>query len=171
VFPQGSAPRSTDAGWEFLNFEGKQFWSVVHGTLMLLAAVGVCVGFVASLMYLVQMRRLKAKQLPTQELRLWSLERLEAMNRRAVILTFPLLTAGLLIAAAQMLRMPDGGSSLDNWKVASTIALWLVFAILLYLRYGIHAGGKQVALLTIVAFGLMLMALIAVHPFTTGGAP
>ena len=29
-----------------------RFWGVVHGTLLLLAAVGVCVGFCASLMYL-----------------------------------------------------------------------------------------------------------------------
>jgi hypothetical protein len=43
-----------------------------------------------------------------------------------------------------------------------------VFAILLYLRYRVHARGRQVALLTIVAFGLMLFSLIAVHPFAGG---
>jgi ABC-type uncharacterized transport system permease subunit len=76
-----------------------------------------------------------------------------------------------LVAAGQMLGMPDGGQRLENWKVISTIALWVVFAILLYLRYGIRAGGRQVALLTIVAFALMLAALVAVHPFLPGGEP
>ena len=34
-----------------------------------------------------------------------------------------------------------------------------MFAILLYLRYGVHARGRQVALLTIVAFALLLFTL------------
>jgi ABC-type transport system involved in cytochrome c biogenesis permease subunit len=150
--------------------EDKSFWPIFHGVLMLLAAVGVCVGFVASIMYLVQTHRLKTKQLPGRGPRLWNLERLEQMNRRAIILSFPLLTLGLLVAAGQMLFLPGSVHELENWKVISTALLWLVFVILLYLRYGIHAGGRQVALLTIVAFTLMLFALIAVHPFAQGGA-
>jgi ABC-type transport system involved in cytochrome c biogenesis permease subunit len=168
VFPAGSPSHAEQAQWEL---EGKSFWPVFHGTLILLAAVGICVGFVASVMYLVQTYRLKTKQMPGQGLRLWSLERLEAMNRRAVVLAFPLLTIGLLVAAVQMLKMPDSGRGLENWKVVSTIALWVVFAILLYLRYRAHAGGRQFALLTIVAFALMVSALIAVHPFAPGGGP
>lgn len=171
VFPSGSpSPGSagpTDLEW----WQGKHFWPVLHGTLMLLAAVGVSVGFVASVMYLVQARRLKTKQLPGKGLKLWSLERLELMNQRAIVLAFPLLTIGLLIAAFQMVQLPDGGDGLENVKVISTIALWVVFLILLYLRYGVHARGKQLAMLTILAFALMLFALVSVHPFGGGGTP
>jgi ABC-type transport system involved in cytochrome c biogenesis permease subunit len=171
LFPGGSLPTSSAAKWELLSWDGKQFWPVLHGALILLAAVGICVGFVASVMYLAQTHRLQAKQLPSPGFRLWNLERLEAMNRRAVLLAFPLLTAGLLVAAAQMAGIPESNRALENLKVVSTIALWVVFAILLYLRYRAQAGGKQVALLTIMAFVLMLMALVAVHPFPGGGAP
>jgi ABC-type transport system involved in cytochrome c biogenesis permease subunit len=171
LFPAGSPARPSQAEWELFALGGKSFWPIFHGILMLLAAVGICVGFVASVMYLVQTYRLKMKRMPGKGLRLWSLERLEAMNRRAVVLAFPLLTAGLLVAAAQMLGMPDSGRGLENWKVVSTVALWVVFAILLYLRYRVHAGGRQFALLTIVAFALMVSALIAVHPFSPGGGP
>ena len=48
------------------------------------------------MMYLFQAHRLRAKTPPGQGLRLLSLERLEAMNRRAVYLSFPLLTAGVI---------------------------------------------------------------------------
>jgi ABC-type transport system involved in cytochrome c biogenesis permease subunit len=168
LFPAGSPQRSTEPAWELFALEGKSFWPVVHGTLMLLAAVGVSVGFIASVMYLVQAYRLKSKHLPGQGLRLWNLERLESMNRRAIMLAFPILTAGLLIAAAQLFRLPNGRQSLENWKVISTVALWIVFVLLLYLRYSVHAGGRQVAWLTIMAFALMLAALIAVHPFAPG---
>ena len=123
VFDAGAPPFPSDPGWGWYAFEGKHFWPIFHGSLMLLAAVGVSVGFLASVMYLVQTYRLKTKQMPGQGLRLWSLERLEAMNRRAIVLVFPLLTAGLLVAAAEMLEKPNGSQGLENTKVVSTIAV------------------------------------------------
>jgi ABC-type transport system involved in cytochrome c biogenesis permease subunit len=169
LFHEG-APRPEDA-WSVLPIHGQHFWAIFHGTLMLLAAVGISVAFVASAMYLVQSHRLKSKLAPGQGLKLWSLERLETMQRRGIVLAFPLLTAGLLVAAAQMLSMPESTQALDNPKVISTVALWVVFGILLYLRYGARAGGKQIAVWTIAAFSLMLLALVAVHPFAQGGPP
>jgi hypothetical protein len=165
-----SQPLPAPGSWELWSLQGKHFWPVLHGILMLLAAVGVSVGFVASTMYLVQTHRLKNKHLPGQGLKLWSLERLEAMNRRAIVLAFPLLTVGLLMAIVQMFKHPDGDGGWENLKVLSTVALWIVFGIMLYLRYGIHAGGRKMAMLTIVAFALMLFALVSVHPFSPGGA-
>ena len=49
-------------------------------------------------------------------------------------------------------------------------ALWLVFAVLLFLRYGRHLRGRQAALLTIVAFTLLLVTLTLPH-FVPGGGP
>ena len=42
------------AGW----FSGDRFWGAVHGLLILCASVGVSVSFLASVMYLIQARRL-----------------------------------------------------------------------------------------------------------------
>jgi ABC-type transport system involved in cytochrome c biogenesis permease subunit len=142
---------------------------VLHGSLLLLAAVGVSVGFVASVMYLFQARRLKAKTAPTHGLRLLSLEKLEQMNRRAINLAFPLLTAGVLIGAAQMFQRTD--ESVGWIKIVTAAVLWLSFAVLLYLRYGIHLRGRQVALLTIVTFFLMVFFLTASHSGIQGGRP
>src|SRR5947208_6679636 len=61
--------------------EETQMLGAAHAVLVILAAVGVCVGFVASIMYLVQAHRLRAKSLPNHGLSLPSLERLETMNR------------------------------------------------------------------------------------------
>jgi ABC-type transport system involved in cytochrome c biogenesis permease subunit len=166
------ADESHAAGWSWLTFAapGERFWTGLHVLLLLLSAVGICVGFVASLMYLVQVQRLRAKALPGQGMRLLSLERLEGMNRRAVLLSFPLLTAGLLIGSALLLY---NGELYDFWRsprVLSALALWLVFAIVVYLRYAIHARGRQLAFLTILAFALMVLSLVSpVHPFIAGG--
>jgi ABC-type transport system involved in cytochrome c biogenesis permease subunit len=147
-------------------------WGLAHGVFLLLAAVGVCVGFLASVMYLVQLRRLRAKAPPGQGMKLMSLERLEDMNRRAILWSFPLLTAGLLIGVALQIQRGDFGEGWDSAKILSGVGLWIVFAILLYLRYGAPARGRQVALLTMLAFAVLIFVLVSpIHPFLQGGAP
>jgi ABC-type transport system involved in cytochrome c biogenesis permease subunit len=155
------------------DFAGPRFWGLVHGVLVLLAGVGISVAFVASVMYLVQVRRLRAKSALGHGVKMMSLERLEAMNRKAILWAFPLLTAGLIVGA--VLRWHQG-NLLVGWespKIVSALGLWCVFAILLYLRYGAHARGRQVALLTLLAFAIMICALLSpVHPFAhAGGGP
>jgi ABC-type transport system involved in cytochrome c biogenesis permease subunit len=152
-------------------WQGEKFWSTLHGVLLLLAGVGICVGFLASVMYLIQAHRLRAKVPPRQGMRLLSLERLEEMIRRAITLAFPLLTAGVLIGMAQMVQH---AGEVQNWldpKVLGTAGLWLVFALLLYLRLGAHLRGRNMALLTIVAFLLLVFTLGATHTVVQGGNP
>jgi ABC-type transport system involved in cytochrome c biogenesis permease subunit len=146
----------------------QDLWGALHAALIFLAAIGVCVGFLASLMYLFQARRLRSKALPGKGLRLLSLERLEVMNRRAIDLAFPLLTAGLLLGALIMFQ-----DRLPGWtdpRVLGAGVLWVAFAVLSYLRYGHHLRGRQVAVLTIVTFVLLLGCLALAHPVGQGGA-
>ena len=148
---------------------GERFWGVVHGTLLLLASVGVSVGFLASVMYLIQTRRVRNKVNPARVVPMLSLERLETMNRRAVNLAFPLLTAGLLVGTLLLRQEHDGAGNWLSVKVVSTAGLWVVFLVLLYLRYAAHLPGRRLAVFSIAAFGLLLVALGASHPFVAGG--
>jgi ABC-type uncharacterized transport system permease subunit len=148
-------------------FTGEKFWGLVHGGLLLLAAIGVSVACLASVMYLVQTRRLRSKTAPGKGLRLPSLERLTDMNRRAITGAFPLLTAGLLLGIV-LLAQQDS----PVWtalKVSSTIGLWLAFALLLYMRYAANVSNRRLAILTIAAFGLLLVTLAASHTAVGGG--
>jgi ABC-type transport system involved in cytochrome c biogenesis permease subunit len=148
-------------GW----LAGDRFWGAVHGILLVLAAVGVSVGFLASVMYLVQAARLRAKANPLGGVKMLSLERLEDMNRRAVNAAFPLLSAGLLLGVVLLRQYHD---LTENWlsaKVLGTVGLWAVFVLLLYLRYAAHVPGRRLARLTILAFGLMVVVLASAHPF------
>jgi ABC-type transport system involved in cytochrome c biogenesis permease subunit len=149
---------------------GDQFWGALHGTLILLAAVGVCVGFLASVMYLVQARRLRDKVAPFGGVRLLSLERLEEMNRRAVNVAFPLLTVGLLVGVILMWHRPESAEAWTAGKVVGTAGLWVLFVVLMMLRYGLHTRGRNLAVGTIAAFMVMLATLAAAHPFP-GGQP
>ncbi len=103
--------------------------------------------------------------------RLLSLERLEQMNRRGIDWAFPLLTIGLLVG---MVQLAQAGVRLQGWtdpRILSTLILWFVFTLLLYLRYGFHLRGRSAALLTIMAFALLLITLVTGHSFQPGGGP
>src|SRR6516164_9791711 len=153
----------TVASDDYFLFDRIEFWRLLHVAVFVLAAVGISVGFVASVMYLVQAHRLKTKSFFNPGIRMLSLERLEAMNLRAIAWAFPFLTVGLLIGTARML---DNQAGLQGWtdlRILSTVALWLLFGILLYLRYGQHQRGRRIALLTIVAFALLLLTLVTSH--------
>jgi ABC-type transport system involved in cytochrome c biogenesis permease subunit len=169
--PSPSEPTS-EGPWLSLDaLRGDQFWAIIHGSLLLLAAVGICVAFVASVMYLVQARQLRDKVPPNQGVRLLSLERLEEMNRRAITWAFPLLTAGVLVGVVLMVQ---NARELHGWadpKILGAIGLWVVFALLVYLRYGYHLRGRRVAQLTIVAFILLLVTLASAHTTVSGGGP
>jgi ABC-type transport system involved in cytochrome c biogenesis permease subunit len=154
---------------DLLAVRGEQFWVIAHLVLLLLAAVGVCVAFVASVMYLVQARRLRKKALPGKGFRLLSLERLEEMNRHAVTWAFPLLTAGVMIGAALLLNRGELPHDWTDPKILGALGLWAVFALLLYLRFSAHVRGRRVALVTICAFALLVFTLAASHPVVRGG--
>jgi ABC-type uncharacterized transport system permease subunit len=146
----------------------QSIWGVAHFVLLILAAVGVSVGFVASVMYLVQLRRVQAKLAPNHGVPLLSLERLELMNRRAILWAFPFLTGGLLIGI--VLQVTTGVQNWLSLRILSVVCLWVVFAILLYLRYWVHVRGRQLALWTMFAFAILVIALISSHSFA-GGEP
>ena len=142
--------------------------SMIHGILVLLASVGITMAFLASLMYLVQSWRLRRKLNPIGGMKLLSLERLERISRRGINLAFPLLTVGLLLGAMRAWQNPYDAGSWTALKIVSTVGLWLVGSLLMYLRYGAHLPGRRMAWFTIAAFALMLVALGASHPFVPG---
>jgi ABC-type transport system involved in cytochrome c biogenesis permease subunit len=159
-----------EAGTTATAADQRQLWTWLHLGTLVLGAVGLCVGFVASVMYLVQSWKLKHKSPPGEGLKLLSLERLEAMNRRAIDLAFPLFTVGLLIGVILLANTRE--LSWSDPKVIATGLLWVVFALLLYVRHGLHVRGRRVALGTILTFGLMLVAFAVEHwPGSAGGGP
>ena len=147
------------------------FWGTVHGVFLLAGAVFTCVAFFAGLMYLVQMRRLKAKRPYRFGVTLPSLEHSERINRGAIILAFPLLTFGLLIGVVlSVAARYEGNSAMTihtlRWtdpKVLSAFLMWLVFAVLLHARFRPAMRGKSVMVLTIVAFAFLVFTWVGVE--------
>jgi ABC-type uncharacterized transport system permease subunit len=162
------APRQSD----WLEWGGMfAFWGTVHGIFLLGGAVFTCVAFFAGLMYLVQMRRLKAKRPSRLGLALPSLEQSERINRGAITIAFPLLTFGLLIGMVLSVAARYEGNTTTTvhmlrWtdpKVLSALVMWLVFAVLLHARFRPAMRGKSVMVLTIVAFGFLVFTWVGVE--------
>lgn len=163
-----------------------RLWGAVHGVFLTGGAVFTCVAFFAGLMYLAQMRRLKAKRPPRTGLALPSLEQSERINRGAIAVAFPLLTFGLLIGVILSLATRHGtGASLDpgtaasasahviRWtdpKVLSALGMWLVFAVLLHARFRPAMRGRSMMVLTIVAFAFLVFTWVGVEALRLGTA-
>jgi ABC-type uncharacterized transport system permease subunit len=158
------APRQSD----WLEWGGTvAFWGAVHGIFLLGGAVFTCVAFFAGLMYLAQMRRLKAKRPSRTGLALPSLEQSERINRGAVGVAFPLLTFGLLIGVILSLAARgEAPAHVIRWtdpKVISTLVMWLIFAVLLHARFRPAMRGRSMMMLTIVAFAFLVFAWVGVE--------
>jgi ABC-type transport system involved in cytochrome c biogenesis permease subunit len=158
------APREdwAGSGWGVAN----HFWGRAHGLLYLVGAVASCVAFVAGLMYLAQSDRLKHKRPPRFGFKLPSLEESERLNRGAITVAFPFLSAGLLVGVVMEVASRNAGHSRLSWndpKVISSVLVWLVFAGLLHARFRPEMRGRRVMLFTMVAFLCLAFATIGVN--------
>ena len=170
------APREDWAGSGWGRGGAAQFWGSAHGVLYLVGAVASCVAFAAGLMYLAQSHRLKQKRAPRFGFALPSLEQSERLNRGAITVAFPFLTAGLLVGVVMEAVSRKAGHSRLDWsdpKVVSGILMWLVFAGLLHARFRPEMRGRRVMLFTVVAFLCLAFATVGVDlmHITSHGVP
>jgi ABC-type uncharacterized transport system permease subunit len=140
----------------------ERYWGAAHGMLFLAGAVVVTLGFVSGLMYLVQSYRLKHKLPPRQGLRLPSLEWLQRINSRSMIVSTSLLGAGLL--SGVLLNVSRG---LVPWTdpvicISGLLLIWLVIAAVVEIFYKSARRGTKVACLTVASFVFLAVVLAVV---------
>ncbi|MFQ5733831.1 MAG: cytochrome c biogenesis protein CcsA [Planctomycetaceae bacterium] len=154
------------------NLDARRGWVMLHATLLVFGVGVVMLGFVLSMMYLVQHRRLRHKQAGQSGMMLPSLERLSRLNWWAVVLTAPLLTLGMLTGV--ILGVLPGGNQpllpLGDPLVIVSGLVWVVsVAFLFWLLSTGRPLGKAVAWRTIWAFGFLLITLIGLLLLTGEG--
>jgi len=138
-------------------------WGAIHGIALLVGTLTVMVGFVAGLMYLLQAHRLKRKLPPMPGFRLPSLEWLEKVNSRVIILSA--LMVGVGFVAGIILNVLDrGGAGELPWSDpviwSSTLMFaWLAGAAGFNAVYRPSRRGRKVAYLTVVSFAFLVMVL------------
>ncbi|MCA9078073.1 MAG: cytochrome c biogenesis protein CcsA [Planctomycetaceae bacterium] len=147
-------------------------WGMLHAAMWVLGAAGVVVGLVFSVMYLVQHRRLREKKLLEDGLELPSLERLGRLNWWSVIISVPLLSLGMVTGVGLSLASDPAVQSvrLTEPSIVVSVITWLVMmALFAWLLTARRTPGRLVAWRTVWACGFLLLTLIILQVFSSGG--
>ncbi len=143
-------------------------WKMLHASMLVLGTAAILCGFVLSLLYLWQHRRLKHRQQLHRGLTLPSLERLERFNRWSVLVSVPLLTFG--VASGIGLTIVANRNAAPTWTdpvVLGGAVTWLLMCLLFgWLLLGRRPPGKRVAGLTAWACGFLLFMIVGLQVLT-----
>lgn len=150
------------------NLDYLRGWKMLHASVLVLGTGAILCGFVLSLLYLWQHRRLKHRQSLNSGLTLPSLERLERFNRWSVLVSVPLLTAGV---ASGIGLSAVGHEIRPTWSDPVVLSGGLAWAamcgLFMWLLTGRRPPGRQVAWLTAWACGFLLLMIVGLQVLTS----
>jgi ABC-type transport system involved in cytochrome c biogenesis permease subunit len=151
-------------------------WIALHIVLLLAAYAALVVSLLASLLYLVQERRLKSKSRPGAGRR-WlpaldtPLETIDQIALKALLFGLPCMTAGLLIGS--VIAQADYGSHyFADPKILLTFGLWIAYIASISIRRSSGLRGRRAVYLSSFVVLVVLFVWVAnqfsvVHRFAT----
>jgi ABC-type uncharacterized transport system permease subunit len=152
-------------GLESTNLPGLHSgWLFLHIGLLLAAYAALFVSLVASVLYLVQERRLKSKSLTHQKIRLPPLETIDSIAVRALLFGLPCMTAGLLIGAF-LAELAYGPRYFGDPKIVLAFAMWLAYIGMIHIRRLSGLRGRRAVYLSSFVF-LVILCVWASNQFS-----
>jgi len=156
------------------------WWIFLHVALLLAAYAALVVSLLASLLYLIQERRLKSKSGRFGWLAAFSkplsaldtpLEMIDQIAQRALLFGLPCMTASLLIGSV-IAQQYYGAAYFRDPKILLTFAMWLAYVAMIYVRRVSGLRGRRAVYLVSVVFFCVLFVwaanqFSAVHRFPT----
>jgi ABC-type transport system involved in cytochrome c biogenesis permease subunit len=145
----------------------------VHVLSMLFAYASFALAFVLGITYVLLFKEIKAKQLGFFYARLPSLQTLDVMNARAIVVGWVFLTCGLVVGgiwATQIGGSPDPHAkamSVADPKILVALVSWGTYSFALFARRAIGWSGRRAAWLSAVAFVIVLLNFVPVGYFLT----
>lgn len=139
-------------------------WLVAHIVALLAAYAALGFSMLASILYLVQERRLKSKFKTLQSSR-WApfewlppLDTLERIAHATLLFGFPCMTIGLVIGSVLVQETPLGAAYFLDPKVLASFGMWFVYVLLLFVRRSAGLRGRKAAYVS----GAVLVVMMAV---------
>ena len=169
------APALGPDGYAFPSTGVKKGWLVVHIALLVAAFVALGFSVIASGLYLLQEKYLKAKMKPGGP-KWWipldwlpPLDTLERIAHLMLMIGFPCMTVGLMIGSL-LAQESVGPAYFMDPKVVASFVMWGVFVLLLFLRRSAGLRGRRAAYLSGAVFIAMIIVWAAnvvsrVHSF------
>jgi ABC-type uncharacterized transport system permease subunit len=146
-------------------------WLFLHIALLLAAYAALFLSLLASVLYLIQERRLKQKRPGKGRTWLPPLETTDQIALKALLFGLPCMTAGLLIGSVVALQ-EYGPSFFKDPKVLLSIAMWLAYMLMIFIRRHSGLRGRRAIYLSSFVFVVVLAVWAAnqlslVHHFRT----
>src|SRR5260370_664602 len=128
-------------------------WIFLHVALLLAAYAALLLALLASLLSLIQDRRLKQKSPPLPWLP--PLETTDQIALKALLFGLPCMTAGLLIGSL-IAQVTVGASYFRDPKILLAFAMWLVYIAMIHIRRIARLRGRRAVYLSSFLFFLVL---------------
>jgi ABC-type transport system involved in cytochrome c biogenesis permease subunit len=150
-------------------------WFGVHVSSLLFAYASFALACVIGITYVLLFKEIKAKHLGFFYARLPSLQVLDHMNQRAIVIGWIFLTIGLIVGAvwaaeAQAYASSDPrvqAMSLQDPKIFAALVCWLVYSFELFAARRIGWGGRRTAYLSALGFAIVLLNFVPISYFLT----
>jgi ABC-type uncharacterized transport system permease subunit len=132
-------------------------WLFLHVAMLLAAYAALLISLIASVLYLIQERRLKQKR--TSQARSWlpPLETTDQIALKSLLLGLPCMTAGLLIGSVVALET-IGPAFFADPKVLLSLAMWVVYIAMIFIRRHSGLRGRRAIYLS----GFVFLIVLAV---------
>lgn len=158
-------PALGPGGYTFPSKGVENNWLIAHIAALAVAYVALGFSVLASVLYLVQERRLKSKPKLAQGSR-WApldwlppLDTLERIAHATLEFGFPCMTVGLIIGAVLVQETSLGAAYFLDPKVILSFVCWGFYVLLLLVRRSAGLRGRKAAYLS----GAVMVVMIAVY--------
>lgn len=144
-------------------------WKMLHASTLMLGTGFILLGFVLSLLYLWQHRRLKQRQTSNDSVKLPNLELIERLNRFAILVAVPFQMVGIISGFGLGVFATGGGIPMtwtDPVVIGGIFTGLLVGVLFVWLLIQKRSPGRQIALRTAWACGFLLVTLIGLQMLT-----
>jgi ABC-type transport system involved in cytochrome c biogenesis permease subunit len=146
----------------------------IHVSSLLFAYASFALACVIGITYVLLFKEIKAKHLGFFYARLPSLQVLDRMNQRAIVIGWIFLTIGIIVGAVWAAQARGGYSALDprvqamslqDPKIFVALVCWLVYSFELFAARRIGWGGRRAAYLSAVGFLIVLFNFVPISYF------
>lgn len=131
----------------------------VHIITIYLSYAAFFAASAAAALFLVQNNALKNKRSGIISSRLPSLSFLDKLNYRSIGLGFPMLTISIFFGLLWSMNIHGSYWRGYDFRIVSSIVLWLIYAVILHMRLSAGMRGRKVAFLSILAFFVIIFSL------------
>lgn len=139
----------------------------IHVSSLLFAYASFALAFVIGITYVLLFKEIKTKHLGVFYARLPSLQVLDQMNQRAIVVGWVFLTIGLIAGVIYAVQAHIPAMSIQDPKIFVALICWVVYSFELFAARRIGWAGRKAAYLSALGFAIVLLNLGPISYFLT----